>query len=112
MNLNDFLTEEKKVLVQERLPYGKSDLDPVMSEDTINFHYGKLAKAYVTKFNEGKGDAQFMEAGAFLHNIFFPQLKAPGGSNNPTGASKELIDSKYGDFATFKEQFEDRKSVV
>ena len=107
MKLHDFLTEEKKTLVQEKLPYGKSDLDPVMSEDTINFHYGKLAKAYVTKYNEGKGDAKFMEAGAFLHNVFFPQLKAPGGSNNPTGASKELIDSKYGDFATFKEQFEE-----
>ena len=106
MKLNDFLTEEKKVLVQEKLPYGKSDLDPVMSEDTINFHYGKLAKAYVTKYNEGKGDAQFMEAGAFLHNVFFPQLKAPSGGNNPTGASKELIDSKYSNYNAFKEEFE------
>jgi Fe-Mn family superoxide dismutase len=105
MKIIDFLTEAKKVLVQERLPYGKKDLDPVMSESTINYHYGKLAKAYVTKFNAGEGDATFNEAGAFLHNVFFPQLKAPGGSNAPTGASKELIINKYGSYDNFKEKF-------
>ena len=105
MKLNDFLTEAKQKLVQEKLPYGKSDLDPVMSEDTINFHYGKLASGYVKRYNAGEGDAKFNEAGAYLHNVFFPQLKAPGGANNPTGASKELIDGKYGDYKSFKEQF-------
>lgn len=105
MKINDFLAEEKKVLVQEKLPYGKKDLEPVMSEDTINYHFGKLASGYVKRYNANEGDATFNEAGAFLHNMFFPQLKAPSGANNPTGASKELIDSKYGDYSSFKEEF-------
>ena len=107
MKLNDFLTEAKQTLVQEKLPYAKTDLDPVMSESTLNYHYGKLAAGYVKKYNAGEGDPKFNEAGAFLHNVFFPQLKAPAGSNTPTGASRELIDSKHGDFKTFKEKFPD-----
>ena len=106
MKLVDFLTEAKQQLVQEKLPYGKSDLAPVMSEDTINYHYGKLAAGYVKKYNAGEGDAKFNEAGAYLHNIFFPQLQAPKASNKPIGSSKELIDSKYGSFDKFKEEIE------
>lgn len=105
MKLTDFLTEDKQQLVQETLPYAKSDLAPVMSEDTINYHYGKLAAGYVKKYNAGEGDAKFNEAGAFLHNVFFPQLQAPKSSNKPSGASKELIDSKYGSFNEFKIKF-------
>ena len=71
MKVNDFLTEAKQKLVQEKLPYKKNELDPVMSEDTINFHYGKLAKAYVTKYNEGKGDPNLWKQ-VHSHNVFFP----------------------------------------
>jgi Fe-Mn family superoxide dismutase len=106
VKLLEFLSESKQQLVQEKLPYGKSDLAPVMSEDTINYHYGKLAAGYVKKYNAGEGDAKFNEAGAYLHNIFFPQLQAPKAGNKPTGASKELIDNKYGSFDEFKEKIE------
>jgi len=105
VKLSEFLSEGKQQLVQENLPYGKSDLAPVMSEDTINYHYGKLAAGYVKKYNAGEGNAKFNEAGAYLHNVFFPQLQPPKGSNKPTGASKELIESKFGDFDLFKEKF-------
>ena len=106
MKLSEFLSEGKQQLVQENLPYGKSDLAPVMSEDTINYHYGKLAAGYVKKYNAGEGNAKFNEAGAYLHNVFFPQLQPPKGGNKPAGASKELIDSKYGSFEEFKVAFE------
>lgn len=106
MKLTEFLTEGKQQLVQEKLPYGKNDLAPVMSEDTINYHYGKLAAGYVKKYNAGEGDAKFNEAGAYLHNIFFPQLQAPKAGNKPSGASKELIESKYGSFDEFKKEIE------
>ena len=99
------LTESNNKLVQERLPYKRGDLAPVMSKDSVDYHFGKLAKAYVDKYNAGEGDAKFNEAGAFLHNIFFPQLKEPGGSNNPHGAVLELIIAKFGDYNTFKEEF-------
>lgn len=98
------LFEEKKQLTQERLPYKRNELAPVMSEDTINYHYGKLAAGYVDKFNANEGDAKFNEAGAFLHNIFFPQLKPPVSGNKPTGASMELIIAKFGSFDKFKDE--------
>lgn len=99
------LLESKKELVLEKLPYAKDKLNPVMSQDTIDYHYGKLAAGYVKNYNAGKGDAKFNEAGAFLHNIFFPQLKEPSGGNKPAGASEELINRRYGSFDKFKEEF-------
>mgnify|MGYP003624836231 CR=1 FL=1 len=101
------LTEEKQILVQERLPYKRDALNPVMSKDTVDYHFGKLAKAYVDKFNTGKGDAKFNEAGAFLHNIFFPQLKEPSGANKPHGEILQFIIAKFGNYDTFKQEFKD-----
>lgn len=92
-------------LVLEKVDYKYKDLKPVMSEDTLKYHRDNLAKAYVTRFNEGKGDLQFNEAGAFLHNIFFPQLKKPSGANKPYGACLALIENKFETFDNFKEEF-------
>lgn len=100
------LTESKKTLVLEKLPYSKDGLNPVMSKDTIDYHYGKLAAGYVKRYNAKEGNAKFNEAGAFLHNIFFPQMTEPKGSNKPNGASEELINKKYKSFDKFKEKFE------
>ena len=105
MKIRDFLTESNKKLVLEKLPYDKKELDPVMSEDTIDYHYGKLAAGYVKRYNSGEGDAKFNEAGAFLHNIFFPQMMEPKSSNKPTGASEELIKRKYSSYDNFKKEF-------
>ena len=105
MKVNDLLIESKKKLVLEKLPYDKKELDPIMSQDTIDYHYGKLAAGYVKRYNAGEGNTKFNEAGAFLHNIFFPQMMEPKGSNKPSGSSKELIDRKYGSFDKFKKEF-------
>ena len=104
MKVNDLLIESKKKLILEKLPYNKNELDPVMSADTINYHYENLAAGYVKRFNSKEGDAKFNEAGAFLHNIFFPQLMEPKSSNKPSGASEELINRKYKSFNNFKEE--------
>jgi Fe-Mn family superoxide dismutase len=104
MKVNDLLIESKKKLILEKLPYDKNELDPVMSADTINYHYENLAAGYVKRFNSKEGDAKFNEAGAFLHNIFFPQLMEPKSSNKPSGASEELINRKYKSFNNFKEE--------
>jgi len=102
------LTEGKtpKTLVQTKLPYAKDDLEPSMSEDTINYHYGKLYKAYVTRFNDGEGDADFNEAGAFLHDLYFTQFQKPAGSNEPEGSAGEFIVKYYKSFDKFKDSFE------
>ena len=93
----------KHELVLEKLPYSRSGLAPVMSQATIDYHYGELAKGYVDRYNKGEGDAAFNEAGAFLHNIYFPQLMPPKSNNQPKGASLALINRKYGSFKDFKE---------
>ena len=94
-----------KKLILEKLPYGKKDLDPVMSEDTIKYHRDSLAAGYVKRYNNEEGDLEFNEAGAFLHNIFFPQLKPPRGANKPHGAIKNLIEEKFDTYNNFKEEF-------
>jgi len=104
MRARDFLTESKEKLELVKLPYSRSALAPVLSKANIDNHYGKLAKGYVDRFNKGEGDKTFNAAGAFLHNLFFPQLRAPRTTNKPTGAVKALIERKFGTFDKFKEE--------
>jgi Fe-Mn family superoxide dismutase len=94
---------ETKKLTTEKLPYSKSELNPVMSDATINYHYEKLAKGYAERYNKGEGDADFNFAGNFLHNLFFPQLQAPKAGNKPTDASLKLIEKKFKSFEKFQE---------
>jgi Fe-Mn family superoxide dismutase len=102
------LVESKtsNTLEQAKLPYGKKDLYPAKSEDTINYHYGTLYKGYVDRFNKGEGDPEFNEAGAFLHDLYFTQLQEYNTTNRPDGASLALINRKFKDFDAFKEELE------
>jgi Fe-Mn family superoxide dismutase len=92
-------------LVQNKLSVSRTDLEPVMSEKTLDYHFGKLAKAYVDRYNNKEGDDDFNYGGATLHNIFFAQFKPPS-STRPFGTSLELIESKFKTFDTFKEEVE------
>jgi len=87
------------------LPYDVNELAPAISEDTINYHYGKLAKTYAERYNNNEGDPTFNEAGVFLHNILFQQYQTPKSSNRPIGASLMFIEEHYKDFDKFKEEF-------
>jgi Fe-Mn family superoxide dismutase len=91
-------------LEQAPLPYAASSLGRSLSKRTIDYHYGQLYKSYVDRYNKGEGDKTFNEAGAFLHNIFFPQLQPPKNTNHPKGVSLALIDRRYGSFKDFKEK--------
>jgi Fe-Mn family superoxide dismutase len=94
------------------LPYDTSDLDPAISEDTINYHYGKLAKTYAERYNKNEGDSVFNEAGVFLHNILFQQYQAPTNSNKPIGSILEFIIKHYKDFDKFKESFANEAMAI
>ena len=85
------------------LPYKERDLEPVMSKETINYHYEHLAKGYAKRYNAGEGNADFNRAGSFLHNKFFPQLRAAKGANRPRGAVLELIESNFKTYEDFRE---------
>lgn len=97
--------KEKSDLVQADLPYGKDQLSPVLSKDAIDYHYGKLYKGYVDRYNAGEGDPDFNEAGAFLHNIYFTQLVEPTTANKPHNASADLINRRFGSYAKFQDAF-------
>lgn len=92
-------------LKQAKLPYARDKLDPVLSQSTLDYHYGKLYKGYVDKYNSGEGDADFNEAGAFLHEIYFTQLMPPANGNKPAGAISALINEKFGSFVEFQKEF-------
>jgi len=111
--IKDFIINETKApkaedkLIQLKLSYARGDLDPVMSEDTINYHYGKLYKAYVDRFNSGEGDSTFNEAGAYLHHIYFGQFKSPSSNNKPVGEILDFINQHHNNFDEFKNSFEE-----
>jgi Fe-Mn family superoxide dismutase len=95
-----------KELEQASLPYARDGLGRSLSKQALDYHYGKLYKAYVDRFNKGEGDIDFNEAGAFLHNIYFTQFKSPKNSNTPSGASEEFINRHFKSFDQFKAEFE------
>lgn len=111
-NILKIAKEKEKIVSLEKLPFKMGDLDPVMSEDTIKYHYGKLAAGYVSKYNSGIGDSDFNEAGAYLHNIFFPQLMPPKNGNKPFGKSKDLIEKSFESFDSFKEKIKEEAMMI
>ena len=98
------LTEsaDRRELYQEKLEFNRDELAPVMSEDTLKYHYDGLAAKYSERYNAGEGDPDFNYGGAVLHNIWFANLTPPRAANKPTGLSKSVIDQEYGDFDKFK----------
>jgi Fe-Mn family superoxide dismutase len=99
--------KEIKKLEQLTLSYGRDQLGKSLSKHSLDYHFGKLYRAYVDRYNSGEGDADFNEAGAFLHNIYFAQFRPPQSNNKPTGAILNFITQHFGDWDQFKKQFQD-----
>jgi Fe-Mn family superoxide dismutase len=93
-------------LEQAPLSYARDELEPSISESTIDYHYGKLYKGYVDRFNKGEGDPDFNEAGAFLHDILFRQYHKPSNSNEPEHIALNFINKHFKSFDRFKDEFE------
>ncbi|MCR5069112.1 MAG: superoxide dismutase [Prevotella sp.] len=113
-----------------QLPYGQDALSPVISEETIAYHYGKHLQAYVNNLNAllpGSGfedkaleyivchseGAAFNNAGQILnHNMYFLQFRSPQENNVPTGKIAELIDRQFDSFEAFKAEFEKKGATL
>jgi len=107
------LAESKSEKIeQEKLSFGRRDLDPVMSEATIKYHYDGLAAKYSERYNKGEGDPRFNYGGAVLHNVFFANLTPPKTGNKPTGISKTVIEERYDTFDKFKQAFEKEAMAI
>ncbi len=108
------------------LPFDKNALNPHISEQTIEFHYGKHHNAYVVnlnKFIEGTdlagqdletiitktaNDASkasiFNNAAQVWNHSFYWNCIKPGGGGAPSGAVAKKIDSDFGSYEKFSEE--------
>lgn len=89
----------------------KTALEPIMSKETLDYHWGKLYKGYVEKSNKGIG-GDFQEAGAYLHTIFFSQFQRPEKKNEPHGLILELIDREFGSLVNLKEKMKEEAMKI
>ena len=104
------------------LPYAKDALAPVISAETIDYHYGKHHQAYVTNLNnlvpgtehEGKSLEElihstsgglFNNAAQVWNHTFYWNGLSPDGGGDPSGAVGDAIVEAFGSFDAFKEQF-------
>lgn len=104
------------------LPYDMAALEPSISRETLEYHYGKHHQGYVTNLNsltEGTEYAKkhleeviktsdgaiFNNAAQVWNHTFYWNSLSPTGGGEPSGAIAEAINDNFGDFATFKEQF-------
>lgn len=97
------------------LPYGINDLAPVISQETIEYHYGKHEQTYIDNLNkliegtpfadkpleeiikEADG-ALFNNASQAWNHIFYFFTFSPNGKKSPQGKLAEAINKKWGNF--------------
>ena len=104
------------------LPYAKNALEPYISAETLEYHYGKHHHTYVTNLNNLIAGTEYEQlpledivrkssggifnnaAQVWNHTFYWNGLK-PGGGGQPGGALAEAIDKAFGSFDKFKEEF-------
>jgi Fe-Mn family superoxide dismutase len=104
------------------LPYAKDALQPHMSLETLEYHYGKHHQTYVTNLNKlipgtefeslsleeivkKSSGGVFNNAAQIWNHTFFWSSLAPNGGGAPTGALADAITAKWGSYDKFKETF-------
>ncbi|NRA39276.1 MAG: superoxide dismutase [Planctomycetes bacterium] len=104
------------------LPYARNALAPHISEETMDYHYGKHHNAYVTKLNgmiegtefadksleeivKSSAGGMFNNAAQVWNHSFYWQSMKPAGGGVPSGELAAAIDKDFGSFAAFKEAF-------
>ena len=109
---------------QPQLPYRFDALEPVISRQTIEFHYGKHESAYIDNLNKLIEGTEYEEmelediiresTGALFNNasqawnhIFYFFSFSPDGERVPYGQLAQAIKDQYGSLEDFKKQFEE-----
>ena len=109
------------------LPYEPEALEPVISRETIEFHYGKHLQTYVDNLNKLIAGTEFEampleeivckshggifnNAGQILnHNMYFTQFSPVDANNHaPKGAILDAINRDFGSFEAFQKEFEQK----
>lgn len=104
------------------LPYSRDALEPHISAETIDYHYGKHHQAYVNNLNgliasstweslsledivRGTDGGLFNNAAQVWNHSFYWKCLSPTGGGEPSGAVADAINRAFGSFAQFKEKF-------
>jgi Fe-Mn family superoxide dismutase len=104
------------------LPYAKDALQPHISAETLDFHYGKHHQAYVNNLNnltQGKPDENksleelirtadgglFNNAAQVWNHTFYWNCMSPNGGGAPSGDVASAINQVSGSFEAFKDAF-------
>jgi len=105
-----------------KLPYERNALEPHISSETLDFHYGKHHQTYVTNLNKLIAGGEFESAslediikkasGGIFNNAaqvwnhtFYWNCLSPNGGGDPKGALAKAIDSAFGNIGDFKAKF-------
>ena len=122
---NNEITKSQNVMKFElvRLPYATNALEPVISQQTIEYHHGRHLQTYVNNLNnliqgtqfenadletivKQSDGAIFNNAGQILnHNLYFMQF-SPTGGGKPSGRLLQAIEAVWGSFENFQKEFE------
>lgn len=106
------------------LPFERDALEPHISKETLDYHYGKHHHTYVVKLNglvegtdqENKSLEEIIktsEGGVFnnaaqvWNHTFYWQCLSPNGGGKPTGELADAIDQTFGSFDEFVTKFSD-----
>jgi Fe-Mn family superoxide dismutase len=104
------------------LPYEMSALEPYLSAETFEYHYGKHHKTYLDTLNsmiegtdeesksleeiimssEGK---KFNQAAQVWNHTLYWNSMAPGGGGAPTGAAGDAVNEAFGGYDKFRDEF-------
>jgi superoxide dismutase, Fe-Mn family len=104
------------------LPYDLNALEPHISKETLEFHHGKHHQTYVTNLNNLIKETEFAEmsledivkksSGGMFNNAaqvwnhtFYWNCLSPNGGGEPSGSLADAINSTFGSFDKFKEEF-------
>ncbi len=104
------------------LPYAKNALEPHISAETIEYHYGKHHQAYVNNLNNlvpgtefenlsleeiimKSSGGVFNNAAQVWNHTFYWHCLSPNGGGEPSGALAEAITKAFGSFDEFKKKF-------
>lgn len=110
--------------LQPKLPYLPDALEPVISQSTIEYHWGKHEKAYIDTLNsliegteyenmpiediirKAEPGPLFNNASQAWNHIFYFFQFNPTGQHEPTGKLRERIDEEFGGLDAFKDEME------
>ena len=104
------------------LPWKKDALSPIISEETIDYHYGKHHQAYINNLNNLIKDTEyenlsleeiikaakggvFNNAAQVWNHTFYWESLMPNASEKPEGELLTAIEGRFGSFEEFKAQF-------